>query len=114
MKTMDELITERQMLVDEVIAEHQKPDDEGFAEALRKMTTNYIEALKLALNPTPHPVAFIAIFALGLMRNAILQDAPDAEESSKLLAELWDVSSTTVRTPRIKRKSEECNDGTCV
>lgn len=105
--TLEHLLTERQVLVDKMIAEQKKNDDEGFAEALRKMTCNYIEALKLALNPTPQPVAFIAIFALGLMRTAILQDVPEAEESEKLLADLWDVTTTTIELPRIKRKEED-------
>ncbi len=107
MMTLEQLLTERQVLADELIAEHKKPDNDRFAEALRKMTTNYIEALKLAINPTPKPVAFVAIFALGLMRTAILQDAPEAEKSEKLLADLWDVSATTIRTPRIKRREDE-------
>lgn len=104
MLTLERLLAERQALEDEVVAALHNGTEEAATSALKKAAHHYIDAVKLAINPTPRPLVFVAVFVLGLLRGCLIQAAPDAERAAADLAELWDVTATTVELPRFRKE----------
>lgn len=105
-KTLEELKAERQVLADKLLGASEK-SEEKFAEVCREAAMHFFASLQAVLNPTPEPLAFLAIFALETFAENFAKSAPGAREQAERYATVTQVESTAIKFPRFLRKEDE-------
>jgi hypothetical protein len=105
-KTLEELKAERQALADKLLGASEKSEEE-FADVCREAAMHFFASLQVVLNPTPEPLAFLAIFALETMADNFAKSAPGARKEAERYASIVSVESTAIKFPRFLRKEDE-------
>ena len=105
-KTLEELKAERQVLADKLVAAMAKGPVE-FHEVGKEAAMHFLASLQLVMNPTPSPLAFLAVFALQSFAKMIADSNKLAQEMADDFAETVDLGRTVIEMPRIRRVEED-------
>ena len=110
-KIFKELMAEREALADKLItAQRAGSTDEAIAsfhEVCKEVAMHFLRSLQEVMNPTPEPIAFLAIFALRHFAKMMAEHAQGAQAAADLFAEIADVNSITIKFPRILKKEDD-------
>ncbi len=110
-KIFKELMAEREALADKLItAQRAGSTDEAIAsfdEVCKEVAMHFLRSLQEVMNPTPEPIAFLAIFALQQFAKMMAERSPGAQAAADLFAETLDANSTTIKFPRIRKAEED-------